>query len=168
MQLITAPSKTQNFNGRTYSIFTSPTCLNTSEKINKTLKAMSKDDIATLMKTSPKLTESTQLRIHSFETPFCLNNAKQVIFTFQGDAYAAITAEKYTEEELQYAQRHLNIISGLYGLLRPLDLMQSKSSSPFKAMLMLLLPQKNTQKRSYSMPNVISTSFQGFTDYFAL
>jgi uncharacterized protein len=124
MQLITAPSKTQKFNGRTCSIFTYPTCLNTSEKINKTLKAMSKGDIATLMKTSPKLTESTHLRIHSFDTPFSLNNAKQALFTFQGDAYAAITAEKYTEEELVYAQHHLNILSGLYGLLRPLDLMQ--------------------------------------------
>jgi len=124
MQLITAPSKTQIFNGRPYNIFTIPTCLNTSEKVNKTLKAMSRDDIATLMKTSPKLTESTHRRIHSFETPFSLNTARQALFTFQGDAYAAITAEKYTEDELQYAQDHLNILSGLYGLLRPLDLMQ--------------------------------------------
>jgi len=124
MQLITAPSKTQKFNGRPYDIFTFPTCLKTSEKVNTTLKAMSRDDITTLMKTSPKLTESTHLRIQSFETPFSLNNAKQALFTFQGDAYAAITAEKYTEDELQYAQDHLNILSGLYGLLRPLDLMQ--------------------------------------------
>lgn len=124
MQLITAPSKTQNFNDRPYTIFTIPTCLKTSEKVNKMLKAMSLVDIATLMKTSPKLTESTHQRIHSFETPFSLNNAKQALFTFQGDAYAAITAEKYTEDELQYAQNHLNILSGLYGLLRPLDLMQ--------------------------------------------
>jgi len=85
---------------------------------------MSRDDIATLMTTSPKLTESTHLRIHGFETPLSLNNAKQALFTFQGDAYAAITAEMYTEDELQYAQDHLNILSGLYGILRPLDLMQ--------------------------------------------
>jgi len=124
MQLITAPSKTQNFNGRPYNIFTIPTCLKTCEKVNTALKAISRDDIATLMKTSPKLTESTHLRIHGFETPFSLNNAKQALFTFQGDAYDAITAEKYTEDELQYAQDHLNILSGLYGLLRPLDLMQ--------------------------------------------
>ncbi|MFT5726061.1 MAG: cytoplasmic iron level regulating protein YaaA (DUF328/UPF0246 family) [Desulforhopalus sp.] len=124
MQLITAPSKTQNFNGRPYNIFTIPACMSTSKKVNTTLKAMSSDAIATLMKTSPKLTESTHRRIHSFETPFSLNNAKQALFTFQGDAYAAITAEIYTEDELQYAQDHLNILSGLYGLLRPLDLMQ--------------------------------------------
>ena len=98
--------------------------MSTCEEVNQTLKTMSIDHIATLMKTSPKLTESTHQRIHSFETPFFLENAKQALFTFQGDAYAAITAEKYTEAELQYAQNHLNILSGLYGLLRPLDLMQ--------------------------------------------
>lgn len=124
MQLITAPSKTQNFNDRTYKKFTIPSCLDTSNKVNETLKAMSSEAIATLMKTSPKLTESTHQRIHNFQTPFSIDNAKQALFTFQGDAYAAITAEKYTEDELQYAQNHLNILSGLYGLLRPLDLMQ--------------------------------------------
>ena len=124
MQLITAPSKTQHFNGRNYNIFTLPTCLDTSKKVNKTLRSMDKDALASLMKTSPKLTESSHERIHSFTTPFTLENSKQALFTFQGDAYDAIGAELYTDEELQYAQKHLNILSGLYGLLRPLDLMQ--------------------------------------------
>lgn len=124
MQLITAPSKTQDFNGRNYDTFTLPTCLATCEKVNKSLKSMDKDELATLMKTSPKLTESTHRRIHSFTTPFSLENAKQALFTFQGDAYDAIRAELYSDEELRYAQKHLNILSGLYGLLRPLDLMQ--------------------------------------------
>ena len=124
MQLITAPSKTQKFNGRTYNTSTIPTCLSTSERISKILKAMNKDDLASLMKTSSKLTESTHQRIHNFQTPFTINNAKQALFTFQGDAYDAIAADIYTEDELLYAQHHLNILSGLYGLLRPLDLMQ--------------------------------------------
>lgn len=76
------------------------------------------------MKTSDRLTDSTHQRIHSFSTPFTLDNAKQALFTFQGDAYDAISADTYTESELQHAQKHLNIISALYGLLRPLDLMQ--------------------------------------------
>lgn len=124
MQFITAPSKTQHFNGRNYYTFTLPTCLDTCKKVNLTLRSMDKDELATLMKTSPKLTESTHQRIHSFTTPFSLKNSKQALFTFQGDAYDAIRADLYTEEELQYAQKHLNILSGLYGLLRPLDLMQ--------------------------------------------
>ncbi len=76
------------------------------------------------MKTSPKLPESTFQRIHNFTTPFTPENAKQAIFTFQGDAYDSIEANNYSTEELDYAQKHVNILSGLYGLLRPLDLMQ--------------------------------------------
>ena len=124
MQLITAPSKTQEFNERSFAAHTLPSCLTTSLTVNKCLKTMSKNELAALMKTSPKLTESTHKRIRSFITPFTPDNAKQAIFTFQGDAYEAITAESYSEQELQHAQVHLNILSGLYGLLRPLDLMQ--------------------------------------------
>lgn len=124
MQLITAPSKTQNVNSRVYNSFTLPSCLKTSERINRALRTMAQDEIATLMKTSEKLTESTYQRIHAFTIPFTLDNAKQALFTFQGDAYDAIEADTYTDKELLHAQQHLNILSGLYGLLRPLDLMQ--------------------------------------------
>lgn len=85
---------------------------------------MTKDEIATLMKTSPKLTEATCQKITNFTLPFTFENAKQAIFTFQGDAYDAIAADSYSKEQLSYAQKHLSILSGLYGLLRPLDLMQ--------------------------------------------
>lgn len=124
MQLITAPSKTQQFNNREFNTFTQPDTLNTSEKIIEVLKRLTKEDIASLMKTSEKLTQSTYERIHAFNLPFNKDNAKQAIFTFQGDAYDAITASSYSEEELHHAQAHLNILSGLYGILRPLDLMQ--------------------------------------------
>lgn len=125
MQLITAPSKTQNFNGRIYPEHSQPLCLATSKRVNSVLQAMTKEQLASLMKTSTKLTESTFEKIHSFNTPFTAENSHQAIFTFQGDAYDAITAATYSEQELGYAQGHVNILSGLYGLLRPLDLMQS-------------------------------------------
>lgn len=124
MQLITAPSKTQQFNNRKFATFTLPDTLSTSEKIIGTLKKQTKEEIASLMKTSEKLTHSTYERIHAFTLPFNRNNATQALFTFQGDAYDAITASTYSEEELHHAQAHLNILSGLYGILRPLDLMQ--------------------------------------------
>jgi cytoplasmic iron level regulating protein YaaA (DUF328/UPF0246 family) len=124
MQLITAPSKTQEFNGRLSDIFTLPHCIHTSEQINTRLRVMDKETLSQLMKTSPKLTESTYRRIHDFVTPFTLKNARQALFTFQGDAYEAIEAESYSEIQLEYAQNHLCILSGLYGILRPLDLMQ--------------------------------------------
>lgn len=85
---------------------------------------MTKDELAALMKTSEKLTEATYQKIHNFTTPLTPENAKQAIFVFQGDAYDAIEADDYSADELGYAQKHLSILSGLYGLLRPLDLMQ--------------------------------------------
>jgi cytoplasmic iron level regulating protein YaaA (DUF328/UPF0246 family) len=124
MQLITAPSKTQQFNGRLFDRHTLPHCIRTSEQINSRLRDLDKEELSQLMKTSPKLTDSTYQRIQEFQTPFSLRNAKQALFTFQGDAYEAIEADSYSEIQLQYAQNHLNILSGLYGLLRPLDLMQ--------------------------------------------
>jgi cytoplasmic iron level regulating protein YaaA (DUF328/UPF0246 family) len=124
MQLITAPSKTQIFNNRSFSTFSTPACITTSEKVSNYLKKKTKDELAALMKTSPKLTELTHQRIQEFTTPFTLKNSTQALFTFQGDAYDAITAESYNEHELDYAQKHLSILSGLYGLLRPLDLVQ--------------------------------------------
>ena len=77
------------------------------------------------MNTSDALTQVTRRKIDDFETPFTLENAKQAIFTFQGDAFQPIDADHYETADLQYAQRHLFILSGLYGALRPLDLMQS-------------------------------------------
>ena len=76
------------------------------------------------MKTSAQLTESTYRMINAFTQPFSLQNSTQALFTFQGDAYKMIDAENYTSEQLLYAQNHLFILSGLYGILRPLDLMQ--------------------------------------------
>ncbi len=124
MLIITAPSKTQEFNGRSFHITTQPQLLNKSLELIQQLKQLSKAELSSLMKTSEKLTASTYHRIHSFSTPFSCENAHQAIFTFQGDAYDAILSENYSESELEHSQKHLCVLSGLYGVLRPLDLMQ--------------------------------------------
>jgi len=125
MQLITAPSKTQQFNGRIYAEHSLPMLFEKTKVLTKRLKSMDRKDICRLMKTSEKLTESTCRLIDEFSHPFSPDNAKQALFTFQGAAYSAIKEELYTKEQLQYAQQHLLILSGLYGVLRPLDLMQA-------------------------------------------
>ncbi|PID74430.1 MAG: hypothetical protein CSB32_01030 [Desulfobacterales bacterium] len=124
MQIITAPSKTQQFNGRELKEYTCPETLSLSEEIVEILRGLTQDELASLMKTSDRLTDSTRQRLDSFCTPFTLDNAKQALFTFQGDAYGAIQSTSYSLDELHRAQKHINILSGLYGLLRPLDLMQ--------------------------------------------
>lgn len=124
MQIITAPSKTQQFNGRIYAQYTQPLLLNRAKILIDRLKLLDRDELSRLMRTSERLTESTYQRIHAFTLPFSPDNAQQALFTFQGDAYSAIKAADYSPEQLHYAQEHLFILSGLYGLLRPLDLMQ--------------------------------------------
>ena len=124
MQLITAPSKTQQFNGRIYAEHSLPILLEKTKILMRRLKSMDRADLSRLMKTSERLTESTYRLIHDFSHPFSTENAKQALFTFQGAAYSAINAELYTKEQLLYAHQHLLILSGLYGILRPLDLMQ--------------------------------------------
>ena len=124
MQLITAPSKTQQFNGRMHTEYSLPIMLEKTKILTKQLKLIDRAELSRLMKTSERLTEATYQLIHNFSHPFTPDNAKQAVFTFQGAAYSAIAAELYTKEQLHHAQQHLFILSGLYGILRPLDLMQ--------------------------------------------
>jgi len=89
------------------------------------LRMKSADELAALMKISANLAELNQRRYHDWRLPFTLENAKQALFAFRGDVYAALDADSLDAAEVGFAQRHLRILSGLYGLLRPLDLMQA-------------------------------------------
>ena len=124
MQLITAPSKTQKTDGRNFSEFSQPLLQEKSQILIDQLQTYSKEELSRLMKTSEKLTQATYARIHSFKRPFTLENSRQALFTFQGDTFSTMDADHYSNKEIHHAQKHLSILSGLYGLLRPLDLMQ--------------------------------------------
>ncbi|MCL4162922.1 UNVERIFIED_CONTAM: hypothetical protein GTU68_060646 [Idotea baltica] len=76
------------------------------------------------MHISPKLAELNVERYHTWSRPFKPANAKQAILAFKGDVYTGLEADTFTEKQLEYAQEHLRILSGLYGVLRPLDLIQ--------------------------------------------
>ena len=73
---------------------------------------------------SDKLGALNYERFQEWQTPFSTDNAKQAILAFKGDVYQGLDAENMSSEELNWAQDNLRILSGLYGLLRPLDLMQ--------------------------------------------
>ncbi len=81
-------------------------------------------DLKRLMSISDKLAELNRDRFKSFDTPFTLGNAKQAALVFNGDTYSGLRARELSAEQLDYAQNHVRILSGLYGVLRPLDLMQ--------------------------------------------
>jgi cytoplasmic iron level regulating protein YaaA (DUF328/UPF0246 family) len=124
MLIITSPSKTQQFNGREYREYSLPQLQKKTKHLIDLLQKMSREELAELLKTSEKLTNLTQRRIHSFTTKLTLQNASQALFTYHGDAYRAIAADLYTDEELRHAQKHILILSALHGILRPLDLIQ--------------------------------------------
>ena len=125
MITIISPSKTQDFssNGQP-DVFTQPQHLQQSELLVKELRKKSTADIKSLMEVSDKIAELNFERYQQFSTPFSPENAKQSLFAFKGDVYTGIDIQSYQPKELDFAQDHLRILSGLYGLLRPLDLIQ--------------------------------------------
>lgn len=93
-------------------------------KLTDILKGYSKDKIQSLMHLSDNLGQLNYDRYQGFEDKCTPNNSKQAAYAFKGDTYVGLDAETLSKDNMQYAQEHLGILSGLYGLLRPLDLMQ--------------------------------------------
>lgn len=125
MIILLAPSKTLDYKkpapGRE---FTQPALLEHSAELVEELRKLSPAGIASLMDVSRKIANENFERFASWQTPFTTANAKQAVFAFKGDVYEGLKAETFTAEDLSFAQKHLRILSGLYGVLRPLDLMQ--------------------------------------------
>ena len=105
--------------------YTNPEFLNESQVLVDKLKDYSPADLASLMKISDKLATLNVARYGSWSQPFTQDNAKQAILSFTGDVYRGIDATTIDQKGLDYAQAHVRILSGLYGVLKPLDLMQA-------------------------------------------
>ena len=103
--------------------YTKPEFLPQSQRLIDNLRNYSAPDLARLMHLSPKLAELNFQRYRDWHTPFTTDNAKQAVLAMKGDVYAGLDAETFNEEDFAFAQNHLRILSGLYGLMRPLDLM---------------------------------------------
>ncbi len=124
MLLLVSPAKTLDFEPAELQEHSQPRLLEKSEALADLLSEKSQEELMDLMSISEDLAELNRKRYEQFHTPFTLDNAKQAVLAFKGDVYAGMEADSFTAEELQFAQDHLRILSGLYGLLRPLDLMQ--------------------------------------------
>lgn len=105
--------------------YTIPHFLKEAEALMPVLKKLKAPAIGKLMDISPKLADLNYERFQSFHTPFTSENARPSLFTFDGDVYTGLDAFSMKKKEIDFAQKHLRILSGLYGLLRPLDLMQA-------------------------------------------
>ena len=126
MLIVISPAKTLDFDTQPVTQqHSQPEMLDQSESLINILTTKSPADIEKLMKISPKLSELNVERYHSWSKPFTQNNAKQAMLAFKGDVYTGLDAETFSETDFSYAQDHLRILSGLYGVLKPLDLMQA-------------------------------------------
>lgn len=126
MLIVISPAKTLDFEtAPTTQEFTQPELLKESKKLISELKKLEPAEVSSLMKISDKLGTLNYLRFNEWKTPFNLKNAKQALLAFKGDVYTGIEAESFSKQDLNFAQKHLRILSGLYGVLKPLDLMQA-------------------------------------------
>jgi len=104
---------------------TQPALLKHSQELLEGLKKLSPQDVCNLMGLSDKLGALNYERFQEWSAPFNEQNARQAVLAFKGDVYQGLDAGSMSNAELQWAQDHLRILSGLYGVLRPLDLMQA-------------------------------------------
>jgi cytoplasmic iron level regulating protein YaaA (DUF328/UPF0246 family) len=125
MLMVISPAKTLDFETPPSTTrFTQPQYLDHSQELITQLRELTPAQIGELMHLSDKLSGLNAARFGSWNPAFTPENAKQALLAFKGDVYTGLQAETLSENELSYAQDHLRMLSGLYGLLRPLDLMQ--------------------------------------------
>jgi cytoplasmic iron level regulating protein YaaA (DUF328/UPF0246 family) len=125
MLLLISPAKTLDFETPPVTrVATQPDFLAHSQILIDELRQLSPPQIAGLMGVSEKLGELNFGRFLNWQTPFTPANAKQAVLAFKGDVYTGMQAETFNKADFTFAQKHLRILSGLYGLLRPLDLIQ--------------------------------------------
>ena len=103
---------------------TIPSLLEHSNELIRDLKSLNPQEVSSLMSLSDKLGALNYERFQEWKTPFTKSNSKQAILAFKGDVYQGLDAESLSETELIWAQKHVRILSGLYGILKPMDLMQ--------------------------------------------
>nr|WP_299243773.1 peroxide stress protein YaaA [uncultured Halomonas sp.] len=125
MLSIISPAKTLDFETPpSTEQYTQPDYLEQSMALVEILRGYSPQQLAELMSISDKLAGLNTARYDEWSPPFTLDNAKQAIQAFQGDVYTGLEASTFNTYDNAFAQDHMRILSGLYGLLRPLDLIQ--------------------------------------------
>ena len=126
MLTLISPAKTLDYETpvptEDYSL---PALIDDASYLNHKIKKLSSRQLSKLMNISTDLAELNHQRNQEFNTPFDSSNARQAIYAFKGDVYTGLDALSLSESELAFAQDHLRILSGLYGILKPLDLMQA-------------------------------------------
>lgn len=125
MLMIISPAKTLDYESPLATeTYTQPDYLDDACELIDQLKELEPHQVSNLMSVSDKLGQLNAERFGNWHTPFTPDNARQAILAFKGDVYTGLDAESFSEDDFAFAQQHLRMLSGLYGLLKPLDLMQ--------------------------------------------
>ncbi|GKX62880.1 UPF0246 protein [Pragia fontium] len=126
MLITISPAKTLDYTSPLITErYTQPELLDQSKILIKTCRKLTPAQIASLMSISDKLSGLNAARFAEWQPDFTPENARQAILAFKGDVYTGLHVEDFNEQDFDFAQQHLRMLSGLYGVLRPLDLMQA-------------------------------------------
>lgn len=154
MLITISPAKTLDFESPLATThFTQPELLEYSQQLIEECRKLSSSDIASLMKISDKLAGLNAARFGEWHPKFTPDNARQAILAFKGDVYTGMQAERFSDEDFTFAQQHLRMLSGLYGVLRPLDLMQ-----PYRLEMGIKLKNKKGSDLYQFWGNTITTT----------
>ncbi|EOD78461.1 UPF0246 protein YaaA [Grimontia indica] len=125
MLIVVSPAKTLDYQSPLATErYTQPMLTEHSEALIDVCRKLTPADISSLMKVSDKIAGLNAARFAEWSSEFTTDNARPAVLAFKGDVYTGLEAETFSEEDFDWAQNHLRMLSGLYGLLRPLDLMQ--------------------------------------------
>ncbi len=124
MITVVSPAKNLNFETKHNVKTTKPRLMDCTIQLIDVMRKKTPEEVRKLMDISPKLAELNVERYHQFKPEHNQDNAQPSVFAFNGDVYRGLKAETFDQDKLDFAQKHLRILSGLYGLLRPLDLIQ--------------------------------------------
>ena len=126
MLYVISPAKNLDYETpATTDTFTMPELMEDAQALAEVCLKLSPQDLSSLMGISDKLAGLNAARFAEWHPDFTPENAKQAVLAFNGDVYTGLQATELSQTELEYAQQHLRILSGLYGILKPLDLMQA-------------------------------------------
>lgn len=125
MLILLAPAKRQNIGKEILpDRFSQPAFLKEANDLIGQLRRYAQSELSKILHINPKLAEINLERLHQWQMPFTPENAKQAAWLFDGDAYQGLNIRRFTDAQQPYIQQHLLLFSGLYGLLRPFDLIQ--------------------------------------------
>ncbi|WP_373399952.1 peroxide stress protein YaaA [Algoriphagus halophilus] len=124
MLILISPAKTLDYSLPDFKSHTLPEFQSDTQALVRIMKKKSAKEISGLMHISDSLANLNEERYKTFQKEFSFENSKQALLAFKGDVYTKIEVDEYDEKDFEFAQHHLRILSGLYGLLKPLDLIQ--------------------------------------------